>query len=85
MLLFFFTSLCNWFKKLTPLAQPIRFNTKTNHDLVARVFPRFRLFARFYFKFSLAHHYFPLLCLAVVIIWDLVIQYSNEKRYKIQW
>ena len=28
--------------------------TKTNHDLVARVFPRFRQFYCFYFEFSLA-------------------------------
>ena len=28
--------------------------TKTNHDLVARVFPRFRQFHCFYFEFSLA-------------------------------
>ena len=30
-----------------PLFQPIRFKTKTNHDWVARVFPRFRMFGCF--------------------------------------
>ena len=31
-----------------------QFKTKTNHDLVARVFPRFRQFVCLYFEFSLA-------------------------------
>ena len=48
-----FTSLCDWFRKLAQLSQPIRCKTKTNHDLVARVFPRFRQFG-FCFEFSLA-------------------------------
>ena len=35
-------------------SQPIRCKTKTNHDLVIRVFPRFGPFAQFFFvKFSL--------------------------------
>ena len=41
-------------KKVTQLSQPIRCKSKTNHDLVARVFPRFRQFGYFYFEFSLA-------------------------------
>ena len=44
---FCFTSLCDWSRKLTPLSQPIRCKTKTKHDLLARVFPRFRMFGRF--------------------------------------
>ena len=51
---FTFTSLCDWSKTLTPLSQPIRCKTKTNHDLVTRVFPRFRQFGCFNLKFSLA-------------------------------
>ena len=31
-----------WLVKTTPLSQPIRCKTETNHDGVARVFPRFR-------------------------------------------
>ena len=37
---FCFTTLCDWFKKLAPPAQPIR--CKTNRDLVARVFRAWR-------------------------------------------
>ena len=39
--------LCDWSRKLAPLSQPMTCKTKTNHDLVARVFPRFRQFAFF--------------------------------------
>ena len=39
---FCFTSICDWSRQLAPLSQPIRCKTKTNHDGVARVFPRFR-------------------------------------------
>ena len=50
---FCFTSLRDWSRKLAPLSPPIRFKTKTNCDLVARVFPRFRQFACFCFEFPL--------------------------------
>ena len=36
-----FTSLCDWLRKLAPLSLAIRCVTRTNHDLVACVFPRF--------------------------------------------
>ena len=52
-----------WSRKLAPLSQPIRCKTKTNHDLAARVFSRFRNFGCFYFEFK----YFPFFRLAVVI------------------
>ena len=48
-----FNSLCDWCRKLAALCQPIRCKIDTNHNLVARVFPRFRQFS-FYFEFSLA-------------------------------
>ena len=35
--------------------QPIRRKTKTNHDVVVRVFPHFLHFASFYFEFSLVN------------------------------
>ena len=38
---FCITTLVDWFKKLAPLSQPIRSKTKTNRDLLSRVFPRF--------------------------------------------
>ena len=34
---FCFTSLCDWFRKLASLSQPIRYNANTNHDLVAAI------------------------------------------------
>ena len=37
-----------------PPFQPIRYKTKTNHDLVTLVFPRLRTFTCIYFEFSLA-------------------------------
>ena len=41
---FWFTSRCDWSRKLASLFQPIRCKTKTNHDSVTRVFPRLRQF-----------------------------------------
>jgi len=40
-LVFAFTTLRDWFKKLAPLFHPIRSKTKTNHDSLERVFPHF--------------------------------------------
>ena len=48
LLSFCFTSLCDWSKRLARRSQPIRCRTKTNHDFVARVFPRFKQFVYFY-------------------------------------
>ena len=44
----------DWSRKHALLSQPITCKTITDHNLVARVFPRFRRFACFYFEFSLA-------------------------------
>ena len=49
-----FTVLCEWFRKLAPPSKPIRYKTKTNRDLVTRVFPRLRPVTCVYFDFSLA-------------------------------
>ena len=51
---FCFTVLCEWSRKLAPPSKPIRYKTKTNRDLVTRVFPRLRLVTCVYFDFSLA-------------------------------
>ena len=40
--------------RLPPPSQPIRSKTKTNRDLVTRVFPRFRPVTCINFEFSLA-------------------------------
>ena len=40
LLWFCIAMVCDWLKHLTPLSQPIRSKTKTNRDLLARVFPR---------------------------------------------
>ena len=37
---FYIATLCDWLKNLAPLSQPVRSKTKTNRDLLARVFPR---------------------------------------------
>lgn len=47
--------LCDWFRKLVSLFQPIRYKTKNTHHLVAHVLLRFRQFGWFYLGFSLAH------------------------------
>ena len=39
LLWFCFTTLYDWFKKFATPTQPFRCKTKTNRDLVARVFP----------------------------------------------
>ena len=49
---FCITSLCDWSRKLAPLSKSITCKTKSNHDLVARVFPRFWRFVCFYFEVS---------------------------------
>lgn len=38
-------------RELAPLSRPLIKKTKIDHDLVARVFSRFRRFACFYFEF----------------------------------
>ena len=63
---FCFTSLCDWFRKLAPLSRPIRYKTKANYDLVARVFPRFRQFACFLVLIG-SLGYFSFFWLAIVI------------------
>ena len=40
LLWFCIATLCDWLKKLALLPRPIRSETKTNRDLLARVFPR---------------------------------------------
>ena len=51
---FCFTTLCDWSRKHAPPSQPIRCKSKTNRDLVTRVFPRLRPVTCIYFVFSLA-------------------------------
>ena len=47
--------LCDWSRKIAPLAQPIKCKTKTNSNSVTRVFPRFKLVGCFYHEVSLAN------------------------------
>ena len=67
-------------KNIVPPSQPIRCKTNTNQNLVARVFPRFRQFSRFYFEFSLVLQGIFLSWLASVIILVSVSRHSIEKR-----
>ena len=86
---FCFSSLCDWSRKLTPLSQPIKCKTKTNHDqerflschdLVTRVFPRFWQFfltsSSHWFSKGSSHG-------TVMIILVLVLHQSIEKRSKL--
>ena len=80
LLWFCFTSLCDWSKKLVSQSQPIKCKTKTKHDLVTRVFPRFKEVACFYSVFSLANNHGNLFSdwqLSSQL--DLVFRYSIEK------
>ena len=38
---FAISTLCNWLKNLASLFHPIKSKTKTNHNSLAHVFPRF--------------------------------------------
>ena len=70
-------------KKNAPLSQPIRCKTKTNPDLVARVFPRLGRFARFYFEFLLVLNGMELstdYVLVLAISLALILQHFIEKR-----
>ena len=58
---FFSYFLCDWARKFARLSQPIRCKTKANDGLIARVFPRFKQFGCFYYKFSSALKGFPIL------------------------
>ena len=75
-----FTSLCDWFRKLAQLSQPIRCKTKTNHDLVARVFPRLGSLV-----FALSSHWllkvFSCLSIGCCDYLGLVLRHSIEKRF----
>ena len=80
LLWFCFTSLCDWSRKLVSQSQPIKCKTKTKHDLVTRVFPRFKEVACFYSVFSLANNHGNLFSdwqLSSQL--DLVFLYSIEK------
>ena len=48
---FAFATLHDWLRKLSPLFHLIRSKTKTNRDLLARVFPRFASATCNYFEF----------------------------------
>ena len=80
---FSFTPPSDWSKKNAPLSQPIRCKTKTNPDLVARVFPLLGRFAGFYFEFLLVLNGMELstdhvLVLAISLV--LILQHFIEKR-----
>ena len=61
------TSLYNWFRKLTPFSQLIRFKSNTNRDLVTCVFPRFRQLAWFHLN---SHWLFVISSFALIGSYD---------------
>ena len=48
-------TLCDWFKNLTLVYQPMKRKTKTNHDLHTRFFPRFEQVTQNCYEFGLVH------------------------------
>ena len=62
LLWFCFTSLCNWPAKHVSPSQPISSKTKTNHALLARVFPRLASVTYIFFDFWLVHCAFCVCC-----------------------
>ena len=50
-LVLLYLTLCDWSRKLMPLSRPITCETKSNHDLVARVFRTLSSLFFFYFKY----------------------------------
>ena len=63
-----FTAFCDWSRKLAPPSQPIRCKTKTNLNLVTRIFPHLRLVTCIYFEFSLCSHW---LLVKFILFFDL--------------
>ena len=62
LILFCSISFCAWFKKFAQPSQPIRCKTKTNSDLITRVFPRVTPVTRICFAFSLVHYVVYVCC-----------------------
>ena len=59
---FAFATLHDWLKKLAPIFHPFRSKTKTNRDLLARVFTRFASAPWSYFEFWLVQCIVCVLC-----------------------
>ena len=55
-------TLCDWLKNLALLPRPIRSKTKTNRDLLARVFPRLARATCICFELSLVYWIFYDFC-----------------------
>ena len=70
--------LYDWLKKFALHSQPIRCKTKTNCEIVTRIFPLLRPVSCIYFEFSLAT--FETFLCSVVITLVLLLQHSVAKR-----
>ena len=81
---FSFTLSCNWSRKLAPLSRPIRCKTKTKHNLVTRVFPRFRQFGCFYFEFSWLPYVFFLALISPFDYCGVILRRLIEKCAKLE-
>ena len=62
LLWFRITTLCDWLAKFAPLSQPMGSQTKTNHVLAARVFPRLAPVTCICFEFWLADYAVYICC-----------------------
>ena len=79
---FWFTTPCDWFKKLVPPSQPIRCNWSKPMATWSHAFSRAAIFPRF--EFSLVHCIVYVCCdWSVVVALVLVLRHSIENRYNV--
>ena len=78
---FCFASLVDWSRIFTPSSQPIKIKTGVNHDLVTRIFPRFKLHAEQFvylrFEIPLVPNY--------IFFSAVVIEYWNSLTSLLHW
>ena len=79
LLWFCIATLCDWLKNLAPLPRPIRSKTKTNRDLLARVFPALGTGDMYLLRALIgSNDCLRLLWLVTVITLVLILRHSNE-------
>ena len=78
LLWFCFTTFYDWHKNLVPSAQPIRFKTKSNHNVVTRVFPRLAPITCILLRVLIGSFCLRSLWLANVIALILVLRHTTE-------
>ena len=86
LLWFCIATLCDWLKNLAPLPRPIRSKTKTNRDLLARVFPALGTGDMYLLRALIGSlDCLRLLWFVRVITLVLVLRHWNENRSIYSW